>query len=161
MQHLGLLGRQCCSHTCCDHAGAVPKDDLGGDFLSSSGLVTSSEEYYPTVAINALMRALRDPAMSSHHSQVVRSLFAIFQALQLAAVPFLPKARCHPCATPLQTSSASGAGSKLGHLHRVALPQLCCTFLNGFQYWAPYHHATDAAGLQVRLELQDALGPEV
>ena len=78
------------------HAGAVPKDDLGGDFLSSSGLVTSSEEYYPTVAINALMRALRDPAMSSHHSHVVRSLFEIFQSLQLAAVPFLPKASMPP-----------------------------------------------------------------
>ena len=74
------------------HAGAVPKDDLGGDLLSSSGLVTSSEEYYPTVAINALMRALRDPAMASHHAQVVRSLFSIFQGLRLAAVPFLPKA---------------------------------------------------------------------
>ena len=71
----------------------MPKDDLGGDLLSSSGLVTSSEEYYPTVAINALMRVLRDPTMSSHHPQVVRSLFYIFQALQLAAVPFLPKAR--------------------------------------------------------------------
>lgn len=69
----------------------MPKDDLGGDLLSSSGLVTSSEEYYPTVAINALMRSLKDPAMSSHHPQVVRSLFYIFQALQLAAVPFLPK----------------------------------------------------------------------
>ena len=81
--------------------GAVPKDDLGGDLLNSSGLVTSSEEYYPTVAINALMRALRDPAMSSHHPQVVRSLFYIFQALQLAAVPFLPKvslSSLHQCA---------------------------------------------------------------
>ena len=73
------------------YAGALPNNDLGGDFLSSSGLVTSSEEYYPTVAINALMRALRDPAMSSHHPQVVDSLFRIFKALQLAAVPFLPK----------------------------------------------------------------------
>ncbi len=43
------------------------------------------------MAINALMRALRDPAMSSHHPQVVDSLFRIFKALQLAAVPFLPK----------------------------------------------------------------------
>lgn len=75
----------------------MPKDDLGGDLLSSSGLVTSSEEYYPTVAINALMRALKDPAMSSHHPQVVRSLFYIFQALQLAAVPFLPRVRTLSC----------------------------------------------------------------
>ena len=74
------------------HAGALGGvDELGGDLLSSAGLVTSSEEYYPTVAINALMRTLRDPAMSSHHPQVVRSLFYIFQALQLAAVPYLPK----------------------------------------------------------------------
>ena len=75
----------------------MPKDDLGGDLLSSSGLVTSSEEYYPTVAINALMRALKDPAMSSHHPQVVRSLFYIFQALQLAAVPFLPRVSALSC----------------------------------------------------------------
>ncbi|BDA44527.1 Serine/threonine-protein kinase TOR [Coccomyxa sp. Obi] len=71
--------------------GALGGDELGGDLLSSTGLVTSSEEYYPTVAINALMRTLRDPAMSSHHPQVVRSLFYIFQALQLQAVPYLPK----------------------------------------------------------------------
>jgi hypothetical protein len=32
--------------------------------------VTSSEDYYPTVAINALMRVLRDPAMASQHQNV-------------------------------------------------------------------------------------------
>ena len=40
------------------------------DLLPAAGLVTSSEEYYPTVAINALMRSLRDPALSSHHFEV-------------------------------------------------------------------------------------------
>jgi hypothetical protein len=74
-------------------AGALGGDELGGDLLSSTGLVTSSEEYYPTVAINALMKTLRDPALSSHHPQVVRSLFYIFQALQMQAVPYLPKVR--------------------------------------------------------------------
>ena len=89
----------------------MPKDDLGGDLLSSSGLVTSSEEYYPTVAINALMRALKDPAMSSHHPQVVRSLFYIFQALQLAAVPFLPRVRTLPCPrTPPRYMKTPGYG---------------------------------------------------
>lgn len=53
--------------------------------------MTSSEDYYPTVAINALMRNLRDSAMSSHHPQVIRSLFYIFQALHLGSVPYLPK----------------------------------------------------------------------
>ena len=58
-----------------DCAGALGGDELGGDLLSSTGLVTSSEEYYPTVAINALMRTLRDPAMSSHHPQVSKLFY--------------------------------------------------------------------------------------
>jgi len=53
-----------------NRAGALGGDEVTGDLLLSTGLVTSSEEYYPTVAINALMRTLRDPAMSSHHPQV-------------------------------------------------------------------------------------------
>ena len=40
------------------------------ELLARSGPATSSEEYYPTVAINALMRVLRDPALSSHHLMV-------------------------------------------------------------------------------------------
>lgn len=63
----------------------------GGDLLPSSGLVTSSEDYYPTVAINALMRVLRDPALASQHLAVIRALLSIFRALQLNVVPFLPK----------------------------------------------------------------------
>eukprot|EP00198_Chlamydomonas_reinhardtii_P008241 XP_001697578.1 target of rapamycin, growth-regulatory PI3K-like protein kinase [Chlamydomonas reinhardtii] len=65
-----------------------PGDDggPGGDLLPSSGLVTSSEDYYPTVAINALMRVLRDPALASQHLAVIRALAAIFRALQLSVV---------------------------------------------------------------------------
>lgn len=75
-------------------AGAIAGDNqYDGDLLPAAGLVTSSEDYYPTVAINALMRNLRDPAMSSHHPQVIRSLFFIFQALHLGSVPYLPKVR--------------------------------------------------------------------
>ncbi|PNW79096.1 hypothetical protein CHLRE_09g400553v5 [Chlamydomonas reinhardtii] len=73
--------------------GMGPGDDggPGGDLLPSSGLVTSSEDYYPTVAINALMRVLRDPALASQHLAVIRALAAIFRALQLSVVPYLPK----------------------------------------------------------------------
>ena len=110
----------------------MPKDDLGGDLLSSSGLVTSSEEYYPTVAINALMRALKDPAMSSHHPQVVRSLFYIFQALQLAAVPFLPRVSalsglCIPLIhmkTPLETQQKEQG--RLGAALRCSSAVVAC-----------------------------------
>ncbi|GLC61314.1 hypothetical protein PLESTB_001742500 [Pleodorina starrii] len=73
--------------------GMAPGDDGGasGDLLPSSGLVTSSEDYYPTVAINALMRVLRDPALASQHLAVIRALLSIFKALQLNVVPYLPK----------------------------------------------------------------------
>ena len=72
--------------------------------------MTSSEEYYPTIAINALIRALRDPAMVSHHEPVVKALFTIFGALGLNSVPYLPKARpffapCSwsaPCISPIR-----------------------------------------------------------
>ncbi|EFJ44271.1 target of rapamycin, growth-regulatory PI3K-like protein kinase [Volvox carteri f. nagariensis] len=48
-------------------------------------------DYYPTVAINALMRVLRDPALASQHLAVIRALLSIFKALQLNVVPYLPK----------------------------------------------------------------------
>lgn len=61
------------------------------DLLPSSGLVTSSEDYYPTVAINALMRILRDPALSALHGRAVLALFQIVKSMGLGFVPYLPK----------------------------------------------------------------------
>jgi hypothetical protein len=54
-------------------------------------MVTSSEEFYPTVALNALVRALRDPALASQQAGVVSSLASILRGLGMAAVGFLPK----------------------------------------------------------------------
>ncbi|KAI6701523.1 hypothetical protein NL676_015847 [Syzygium grande] len=51
----------------------------------------TSEEYYSTVAINSLMRILRDPSLSSHHHKVVGSLMFIFKSMGLGCVPYLPK----------------------------------------------------------------------
>lgn len=51
-------------------AGALNGDFNEGDLISTGALLTSSEEYYPTVAINALMRSLRDAALSSQHFEV-------------------------------------------------------------------------------------------
>lgn len=73
-----------------------PGDDYPVDLLPPTGLASSSEDYYPTVAINALMRMLRDPSLVAHQTQVVKSLFYIFQALGMAAVPYLSKVSCCP-----------------------------------------------------------------
>ncbi|XP_065870624.1 serine/threonine-protein kinase TOR isoform X2 [Euphorbia lathyris] len=51
----------------------------------------TSEDYYPTVAINSLMRILRDPSLASYHQKVVGSLMVIFKSMGLACVPYLPK----------------------------------------------------------------------
>ena len=61
------------------------------DLLPSAGLVTSSEDYYPTVAINALMRVLREPSMAVLHGKAVAALFEIIKAMGLSFVPYLPK----------------------------------------------------------------------
>ena len=45
-------------------AGAVLEEEAAEEVLPAAGLVTASADYYPTVAINALMRTLRDPVMA-------------------------------------------------------------------------------------------------
>lgn len=76
-----------------DHAATVVTGEFGAmdDLLPSSGLVSSSEEYYPTVAINALARVLRDPSLVNQHLSSVVALMNIFKALGMGSVPYLPK----------------------------------------------------------------------
>ncbi|KAL2621813.1 hypothetical protein R1flu_002018 [Riccia fluitans] len=66
-------------------------DDLPVEIWPSGGIFTNSDEYYPNVAINALMRILRDSSLSSYHLKVVGSLMYIFKKMGLGSVPFLPK----------------------------------------------------------------------
>lgn len=63
-------------------------DELPMDLWPS---FATSEDYYSTVAINSLMRILRDPSLSSYHHKVVGSLMFIFKSMGLGCVPYLPK----------------------------------------------------------------------
>lgn len=63
-------------------------DELPMDLWPSCA---TSEDYYSTVAINSLMRILRDPSLSSYHQKVVGSLMFIFKSMGLGCVPYLPK----------------------------------------------------------------------
>jgi FKBP12-rapamycin complex-associated protein len=54
-----------------------------------TSLNVSSDDYFPTVAINALMRILRDPALSQHHSKVIQAVMFILRSLGLKCVSFL------------------------------------------------------------------------
>ncbi|CAL5329434.1 unnamed protein product [Camellia sinensis] len=64
------------------------KDELPKDLWPS---FATSEDYYSTVAINSLMRILRDASLSSYHQKVVGSLMFIFKSMGLGCVPYLPK----------------------------------------------------------------------
>lgn len=55
-------------------AEAFGGDGWDGELLPAGALLTGSEEYYPIVAINALMRSLRDAALSSQHFEVRNKL---------------------------------------------------------------------------------------
>ncbi|KAF9437779.1 phosphatidylinositol kinase- protein kinase tor1 [Entomortierella beljakovae] len=67
------------------------KTDNSDVALLMSGMDPSSDEYYPTVVINALLRILKDPSLSQQYQLATQAILYIFQALQLKMVPFLPQ----------------------------------------------------------------------
>ncbi|KAF2071336.1 hypothetical protein CYY_007349 [Polysphondylium violaceum] len=66
-------------------------DDKNNTNESLVNISPSSEDYYPTVAITALMKILRDPSLSSHHTSVIQAVMYIFKSLNLKCIPFLPQ----------------------------------------------------------------------
>lgn len=48
-----------------------------------------NEDYYPRVAIAALVRILHERALSVHHSAVTQAIVTIFKSLGMKSVPFL------------------------------------------------------------------------
>lgn len=59
--------------------------------LLMQGMSPSNDEYYPTVAINNLMKILKDQSLSTHHTKVIQAIMYIFQTLGLRCVSFLPQ----------------------------------------------------------------------
>ncbi|EDW03717.1 serine/threonine-protein kinase Tor [Drosophila grimshawi] len=68
------------------------KSDESQDISSAELLVNMGnalDEYYPAVAIAALMRILRDPTLSTRHTSVVQAVTFIFHTLGIKCVPYL------------------------------------------------------------------------
>lgn len=90
------------------------------ELIPSAGLTTANEEFYPTIAINALAKVLLDPALSSLHPMALRSLMYLLGALGLGCVPFLP--RCMPVLLALARSRAADEALReqlFGHLTQL------------------------------------------
>ena len=47
--------------------------------LLMQGMSPSNEEYYPKVAITNLMKILKDPSLSIHHTKVIQAVMYIFK----------------------------------------------------------------------------------
>ncbi|KAI5480415.1 FKBP12-rapamycin complex-associated protein [Pseudohyphozyma bogoriensis] len=56
-----------------------------------SNIGPSHDEYYPTIAFNALLVVFNDPSLSDHHTAVVDAIMYIFRSLRLKVVTFLPQ----------------------------------------------------------------------
>ncbi|KAM0752153.1 FAT-domain-containing protein [Meredithblackwellia eburnea MCA 4105] len=56
-----------------------------------SNIGPAHDEYYPTVAFNALLVVFNDPSLSDHHTAVVDAIMYIFRSLRLKVVTFLPQ----------------------------------------------------------------------
>ena len=83
-----------------------------------SNIGPSHDEYYPTVAFNALLVVFNDPSLSDHHTAVVDAIMYIFRSLRLKVVTFLPQVRVRYG----QLSSV--------HLPLVGIGQVFPAFLN-------------------------------
>ncbi|CAI5726134.1 unnamed protein product [Peronospora destructor] len=57
--------------------------------LDPTELSPVSEAYFPTVAIHALLRILREPSLNAHHHGVIQAIMFIFKSLSTQCVPFL------------------------------------------------------------------------
>jgi FKBP12-rapamycin complex-associated protein len=49
----------------------------------------NSEDYYPRVAVAALIKVLRDPNLTVHHSTATHTIIQIFRGLGVQCLPFL------------------------------------------------------------------------
>ncbi len=65
--------------------------DTASELLVSMGSGTSLEDFYPSIAINALMRILKDHSLSQHHTMAIQALGFIFKSLGIKSVPYLPQ----------------------------------------------------------------------
>jgi hypothetical protein len=66
---------------------AVPISNL----LPAKRITPTDEEFYPSVAIQALMRIFREPTLAMHHGMVIQAVMFIFKSMGVACVPFLHK----------------------------------------------------------------------
>ena len=83
------------------HMQSKPEEEAANE-LAAANLVntvqrasssTSSDDYYQTVAVNALLSILRDQGLSTQHHKVIEAIMSIFKTQGLKCVSFLPQVK--------------------------------------------------------------------
>lgn len=118
--------------------------------LSQSTRITpSDDEFYPTVAIQALMRIFRDQSLAVHHGMVIQAIMFIFKSLNLRCVPYLSRVVPHMTFTIKSTPNSNLRESLLKHL--ATLSFIVKDHLRSYvsdifdvveQFWATRHLST-------------------
>jgi serine/threonine-protein kinase mTOR len=72
-------------------AGTVDPKEAAVDISMLMIGLGNTEEYYPTVAMGALMMVLKDQTLNTHHTAVIQSIMSMYKALGLKCVSFLPE----------------------------------------------------------------------
>lgn len=75
-------------------------------------MAPADEDFYPTVAIQALTRIFKDSSLAVHHGMVMQAIMFIFNFLGQKCVPFLSKVVPHMLYT-IRTCSASNLRESL------------------------------------------------
>ena len=72
-------------------ANEVSSNLVSAPSRNLTGASTASDDYYQTVAINALLNILKDQSLSNHHHKVIEAIMSIFKTQGLKCVTFLPQ----------------------------------------------------------------------
>ncbi|KAI0793741.1 atypical/PIKK/FRAP protein kinase [Fomes fomentarius] len=103
-----------------------PEEDAASEVSSSlvsaasrnlTGASTATDDYYQTVAINALLNILKDQSLGGHHYKVIEAIMSIFKTQGLKCVSFLPQI-IPAFATVARTSSSR---IQVFHLEQLAI----------------------------------------
>ena len=90
-------------HTNCSRQ-TKPDDEAAASELANTNLVsaatrnptgisTGTDDYYQTVAINALLDILKDQQAADRHHKVIEAIMSIFKTQGLKCATFLPQVR--------------------------------------------------------------------
>jgi FKBP12-rapamycin complex-associated protein len=95
------------------------------ELLVNMGSNNSLEEFYPSVAISILMKIVRDPMLSQHHTEVIQAVTYIFMALGIKSIPYIAQVSgLHICKRTLIVLSILGNRNNITYYHVVtSLPR--------------------------------------